>query len=128
MVSRQNLLAVWHGLITYFHSGYAPTLLSTTTTCDGTSLINCFGADFLADAVILLVKAKCHSIALQSRQVFPSATQLLGDYLIPGRQLSCTAETVSPMGFYAGIFRELYGTGRLTLRFAPKNELFLCDS
>ena len=37
----------------------APTLLLTTTTCDGTSLINCFGAVFLADPVILLVKAKC---------------------------------------------------------------------
>ncbi len=48
----------------------APTLLLTRTTCDGTSLINCFGADCLSNPIIVLVNGKghtriCHFIVLQ---------------------------------------------------------------
>ena len=39
----------------------APTLLFTRTTCDGTSLINCFGADCWSNPTIMLVNGKSHT-------------------------------------------------------------------
>ena len=38
----------------------APTSLLTRTTCDGTSLTNCFGADCWSDPTIVLVNKKSH--------------------------------------------------------------------
>ncbi len=40
---------------------FAPTLLLTRTTCDGTSLINCFGADCWSNPTIVLVNGKSHT-------------------------------------------------------------------
>ncbi len=68
---------------THFNYNYAPTLLLTRTTCDGISLINCFGADCWSNPTIVLVNGESHTSCteLQSHNIIGQWVQKLDSWL-----------------------------------------------
>ena len=58
----------------------APTLLLTRTTCDGTSLINCFGSDCWSNPTIVLVNGKSHRPFLFSCLLLSSSSSSFGGW------------------------------------------------